>query len=124
MEKPNYQPITLFLSPDEVKDKKAYAESLCKAADAAKKLRAGEYIYIMLNHDDGTHKFLLLHMFKNDLGSIKIWNNKSELEKLQPRYTEIIDICFKQKRIKDVLATYGVSDNKRLVDDLYNLIFQ
>ena len=42
----------------------------------------GQDMYIMLNHDDGSHKFPVLHIFRKTEGSLKIWSNKAELEKM------------------------------------------
>ena len=123
-EKPNYQPVALFLSPDDIKDKRIYAETLYKASELTKMLEIGQDMYIMLNHDDGSHRFLVLHMFRKDVTCVKIWSNKPELEKIQPLYSEIVNMAFKQKRIIELLGSYGVQPDSRLIKDLYDLIFQ
>ena len=118
------QPVALFLSSDDLKDKKVYAETLYKASEITKMLELGQDMYVMLNHDDGSHRFLVLHMFRKDVTCVKIWSNKAELEKIQPLYTEIVNMAFKQKRIIELFGSYGIKPNKNLIKDLYDLLFQ
>ena len=121
----NYQPVALFLSPDDLKNKKIYAETLYKASEITNMLDAGQDVFIMLNHDDGSHKFPVLHILrKTENYTLKLWSNKAELEKIQPLYQEMVNIAFKQKRIIELLGSYGIKPNKNLIKDLYNLIFQ
>lgn len=123
MEK-SIQPLALFLSVDDLKNKATYSNTLYQASELVKMLDDGQDMYIMLNHDDGSHKFLALHIIRKTLDSLKIWSNKVELEKIQPLYQEIVNIAFKQRRIIELLGSYGVQPNKALIKDLYNLIFQ
>ena len=121
----NYQPVALFLSPDDLKNKKIYAETLYKVSEITNMLDAGQDVFIMLNHDDGSHKFPVLHILrKTEDYTLKLWSNKAELEKIQPLYQEMVNIAFKQKRIIELLGSYGIKPNKNLIKDLYNLIFQ
>lgn len=118
------QPVALFLSPDDLRDKAVYSETLYNASEITKMLENGQDTYIMLNHDDGSHKFPALHIIRKTEESIKIWSNKAELEKIQPLYQEIVNMAFKQKRIIELLGSYGIRPNKALIKELYNLIFQ
>lgn len=118
------QPIALLLSADDLKNKAIYSSTLYQASEIAKMLDNGQDTFIMLNHDDGSHKFSVLHIFRKIEGSLKIWSNKTELEKIQPLYQEIVNIAFKQKRIIELLGSYGIQPNKAIIKDLYNLIFQ
>ena len=119
------QPIALFLSSDDLKNKAAYSNILYQASEITKMLDAGQDMFIMLNHDDGSHKFLVLHILrKTEDNTLKIWSNKPELEKIQPLYQEMVNIAFKQRRIIELLGSYGIQPNKAMIKDLYNLIFQ
>lgn len=118
------QPIALFLSADDLKNKVTYSNTLYQASEITKMLEAGQDMFIMLNHDDGSHKFPVLHIFRKTEDSLKIWSNKAELEKIQPLYQEIVNMAFKQKRIIELLGSYGIQPNKAVIKDLYNLIFQ
>ena len=118
------QPVALFLSADDLKNKAIYSNTLYLASETTKMLDNGQDMYIMLNHDDGSHKFPVLHIFRKTEGSLKIWSNKAELEKIQPLYQEIVNMAFKQKRIIELLGSYGIQPNKAMIKDLYNLIFQ
>ena len=118
------QPIALFLSADDLKNKVTYSNTLYQASEITKMLEAGQDMFIMLNHDDGSHRFLVLHMFRKDVTCVKIWSNKPELEKIQPLYSEIVNMAFKQKRLVELLGSYGIQPSKTLIKDLYDLIFQ
>ena len=118
------QPVALFLSADDLKNKAIYSNTLYLASETTKMRDNGQDMYIMLNHDDGSHKFPVLHIFRKTEGSLKIWSNKAELEKIQPLYQEIVNMAFKQRRIIELLGSYGVQPNKAMIKDLYNLIFQ
>ena len=118
------QPIALFLSADDLKNKAIYSNTLYQASEITKMLDNGQDIYIMLNHDDGSHKFPVLHIFRKTEDSLKIWSNKAEHDKIQPLYQEIVNMAFKQKRIIELLGSYGIQPNKAMIKDLYNLIFQ
>ena len=118
------QPVALFLSADDLKNKAIYSNTLYQASEITKMLDNGCDMYIMLNHDDGSHKFPVLHIFRKTEGSLKIWSNKVELEKIQPLYQEMVNIAFKQRRIIELLGSYGIKPNKAMIKDLYNLIFQ
>lgn len=116
--------MTLFLSVDDLKNKAIYFNILYQASETTKMLDNGQDMHIMLNHDDGSHKFLVLHTFRKTEDSLKIWSNKAELEKIQPLYQEIVNMIFKQKRIIELLSSYGIQHDQRLIEDLYNLISQ
>ena len=120
------QPVALFLSADDLKNKATYSNTLYQASEITKMLEAGQDMFIMLNHDDGSHKFPVLHIFRKteDSMSLKIWSNKPELEKIPPLYQEMVNIAFKQRRIIELLGSYGIQPNKTLIKDLYDLIFQ
>lgn len=119
------QPIALFLSADDLKNKVTYSNTLYQASEITKMLEAGQDMFIMLNHDDGSHKFPVLHILrKTEDHTLKLWSNKPELEKIQPLYQEMVNIAFKQKRIIELLGSYGIKPNKAMIKDLYNLIFQ
>lgn len=118
------QPIALFLSADDLKNKAIYSNTLYQASEITKMLDNGQDMYIMLNHDDGSHKFPVLHIFRKNEDTLKIWSNKAELEKIQPLHQEIVNMAFKQKRIIELLGSYGIQPDQRLIKDLYNLIFQ
>lgn len=118
------QPVALFLSADDLKNKAIYSNTLYLASETTKMLDDGQNMYIMLNHDDGSHKFPVLHTFIKTEDSLKIWSNKAELEKIQPLYQEIVNMAFKQKRIIELLGSYGIQPDKKLIKDLYDLIFQ
>lgn len=119
------QPVALFLSVDDLKNKAIYSNTLYLASETTKMLEVGQDMHIMLNHDDGSHKFPALHIFrKTEDNTLKIWSNKAELEKIQPLYKEIVNMAFKQKRIIELLGSYGIQPDQRLIKDLYNLIFQ
>ena len=118
------QPVALFLSADDLKNRAIYSNTLYLASETTKMLDNGQDMYIMLNHDDGSHKFAVLHIFRKAEDSLKIWSNKAELEKIQPLYQEIVNMAFKQKRIIELLGSYGGQPDKRLIKDLYDLIFQ
>ena len=118
------QPVALFLSADDLKNKAIYSNTLYLASETTKMLDNGQNMYIMLNHDDGSHKFPVLHIFRKTEDCLKIWSNKVELEKIQPLYQEIVNMAFKQKRIIELLGSYGIQPDKKLIKDLYDLIFQ
>lgn len=119
------QPIALFLSADDLKNKVTYSNTLYQASEITKMLETGQDMFIMLNHDDGSHKFPVLHILrKTEDRTLKLWSNKPELEKIQPLYQEMVNIAFKQRRIFELLGSYGIQPDKRLIKDLYNLIFQ
>ena len=118
------QPVALFLSADDLKNKAIYSNTLYLASETTKMLDNGQDMYIMLNHDDGSHKFPVLHTFRKTEDRLKIWSNKAELEKIQPLYQEIVNMAFKQRRIFELLGSYGIQPNKAMIKDLYNLIFQ
>lgn len=119
------QPIALFLSADDLKNKVTYSNTLYQASEITKMLEAGQDMFIMLNHDDGSHKFPVLHILrKTEDRTLKLWSNKPELEKIQPLYQEMVNIAFKQRRIIELLGSYGIQPNKAMIKDLYNLIFQ
>ena len=118
------QPLALFLSADDLKNKAVYSNTLYQASEITKMLDNGQDMYIMLSHDDGSHKFPVLHIFRKNEETLRIWSNKAELEKIQPLYQEIVNMAFKQKRIIELLGSYGIQPNKALIKDLYNLIFQ
>ena len=113
----------LVIDPEKLKSKESYVKVLCQAAKRAQRSTDNSGSCIILDPEDNSNTFIVLHKIKKVVASpgLSIWSNTDVLLKYQPDYSDCIKLASKERRIRKALEPFGLAEKDDLVSTLLDL---